>query len=165
LVTLTRRPQCNQAILPVKRDFRRFCRSTRRGRHRRLSHRRQWRGLASRGMQPHLAHHMGNVRVPKGRDHPVDRTVSGHLSPRGFFRGSSLAGHNAGKTAGILPGGLRADALLYLRASTNVDRVRDVGAVCHRLTGTRELERSGARITGATEPVSRKTSVWMAQVV
>jgi hypothetical protein len=70
------------------------------------------------------------------------------------------------KTAGILPGGLRADALLYLRASTNVDRVRDVvGAVCHRLTGIREFERSGARITGATEPVSRKTSVWMAQVV
>jgi hypothetical protein len=32
--------------------------------------------------------------------------------------------------------------------------VRDVaGAVCHRLTGTREFERSGARITGATEPV------------
>jgi hypothetical protein len=44
---------------------------------------------------------------------------------RGNLYSARRIGHNAGKTAGILPGGLRADALLYLRASTNVDRVGD----------------------------------------
>jgi len=50
---------------------------------------------------------------------------------------------------------------------TNIDRVGDVvGAVCQRLTGTREFERSWGQNHG--ERLSRcngKTSFWMAQVV
>jgi hypothetical protein len=95
------------------------------------------------------------------RFHPSAKTFRGNLYA------ARRTGHNAGKTADILPGGLCADALPYLRASTNVDRAGDVvGAVCHRLTGTREFERSWGQNHG--ERLSRchgRHQSWMAQVV
>ena len=86
------------------------------------------------------------------------RRIDQDLAPRSgpvIYKTPPACGYarsgNAGKTAGILPCGLRADALLCLRASTSADRAGEVaGAVCRRLAGTREFrEELGPAITGS----------------